>query len=233
MKNYFFISSAAHGVFLAMVVFVGTFLSKPRMSYYAVDLLSGPPPGASSPVEAAPEPVKAPPVADQAPAKPELKTMIKEAIRIKEKEPKKPLPKPAPVPVAAKPVAISGALRSLSGFSNASPTTGAGNLGGSSLVAEASGPAFPFPWYLKAITDKLDAHWKPPQEFQDNTVCQVTFVIARDGAVSGAELRKSSGDSFFDQLAIRAVQNASPMPPLPSGFPEDRLRVHMKFIGKQ
>ena len=58
MKPYFMISSIVHGVFLTLVVIVGTFLSKPRMSYYAVDLFSGPPPGAAV---SAPEPEKTAP----------------------------------------------------------------------------------------------------------------------------------------------------------------------------
>ncbi len=106
------------------------------------------------------------------------------------------------------------------------PGTGAG------IVAEA-GPAFPYPWYLKAIADRLDKQWKPPQEFQADTTCQVTFSIDRAGQISGSELSKSSGDSLFDQLALRAVLYANPLPPLPNGFPEDSLKVHMKFVGKR
>ena len=111
-------------------------------------------------------------------------------------------------------------------------TAGAGATRGWGVVADAGGQAFPFPWYLKSITERLDKAWSPPERFQDDTICQVTFVIGRDGRVSGVTLRKSSGDDFFDQLAIRAVQASDPMPPLPGGFPEDRLMVHMKFIGK-
>lgn len=232
MKSYVITSSLLHGIFLSLAVILGTFLSKPRLSYYAVDLHSGPPPSAAQAV-AESEPEKAPP--PEAPPKPEPKSQIKEAIKIKEKDKKlPPPPKPTAKPVAAKPVAIGNALRSLSGFTNSANTnSSAGNLGGANVTADASGPAFPFPWYLKAISDKLDSVWKPPQEYENDTVCQITFTISRDGGVSGANIRKSSGNSYFDQLAVRAVQAASPMPPLPTGYPEDELRVHMKFIGKQ
>ena len=99
---------------------------------------------------------------------------------------------------------------------------------GASITATASGPSFPYPWYLKAVSDKLDQYWKPSGE----SVCQVRFIIARDGIVSSAVVSKSSGDSYFDQVALRAVQDASPMPPLPNGYPEETLRVFMTFKKK-
>ena len=105
-------------------------------------------------------------------------------------------------------------------------------MGGAGIVAEA-GLAFPYPWYLKAIADRLDKQWHPPQEYAPDTTCQVTFVINRAGEVSGSQLSKSSGDSLFDQLAMRAVLYANPLPPLPNGFPDDTLRVHMKFVGRR
>ena len=119
-----------------------------------------------------------------------------------------------------------------------SPAQNAGRGGGglpgsgSGIVADA-GPAFPYPWYLKAIADRLDKQWHPPQEFQPDTLCQVTFVISRAGQISGSQISKSSGDSLFDQLALRAVLYSNPLPPLPNGFPDDTLKVHMKFVGRR
>ena len=53
------------------------------------------------------------------------------------------------------------------------------------------------------------------------------------GQISGSVLSKSSGDSLFDQLAMRAVLYANPLPPLPNGFPDETLKVHMKFVGRR
>jgi TonB family protein len=78
----------------------------------------------------------------------------------------------------------------------------------------------------------LDKNWKPPREFQSDTVCQIGFTISRDGQVSAAQIEKPSGDTLFDQLAQRAVLYSNPLPPLPEGFPDSTLRVHMKFEGK-
>jgi TonB family protein len=58
-------------------------------------------------------------------------------------------------------------------------------------------------------------------------------VINRRGEISGSQISKSSGDQLFDQLALRAVLYANPLPPLPNGFPDDTLKVHMKFVGRR
>ncbi len=95
-----------------------------------------------------------------------------------------------------------------------------------------TGQPFPFPWYLKTVSDRLDRQWTPPDSASERTLCQVSFVIARDGRISGERISKASDDPFFDQLALRAVQAANPMPALPSGYPEATLNVHMTFKGK-
>ena len=42
MRKYLFVSFSFHSVCLAALIVMGTLLSKPRMSYYAVDLFSLP-----------------------------------------------------------------------------------------------------------------------------------------------------------------------------------------------
>ena len=221
-------------MFLAALVAVGTLLSKPRMSYYAIDVMSSLPAGGATA-----EPTAVPAV-QPAPPAPKVVHMAKvreasvgqeeapdqDTMRLLAKLKKKRLalassPPPAPSPVSSAPEAETPG-RGGSGL----PGSGAG------IVAEA-GPAFPYPWYLKAIADRLDKQWRPPQEFEPDTVCQITFVIDRSGQISESKVSKSSGDTLFDQLALRAVLYANPLVPLPNGFPDDTLKVHMKFVGRR
>jgi periplasmic protein TonB len=242
MKRFVFLSFSGHVALAVTAIVASTLLARPRMSYYAVELFSSMPavsPGGAV-QEPAPAPVPAAKLVPPAPPKPVPKAEApapKDAIRT----PGKAKPKPTPSkPAAAKPqpkssAAFQAAMKALEaeGISGARPRGNAGVAGQSSgLVAEA-GPAFPYPWYLKAIADKLDKQWNPPQEFESDTLCQVTFQIHRSGDISGAAVEKASGDPAFDQLALRAVLYANPLPPLPNGFPEETLRVHMKFVGKR
>ncbi|MBF0274537.1 MAG: energy transducer TonB, partial [Nitrospinae bacterium] len=57
----------------------------------------------------------------------------------------------------------------------------------------------------------------------------VAFVIDREGNVTDKNIEKSSGSQEFDMAALRAIQN-SHFPPLPVGYNEPTLRVHMGFI---
>jgi len=176
-----------------------------------------------------------------APAVEAEKPAPKEAIRVVDKAQKKQPVLPKTEKAKPHSAAFEAAMRAAQGEAptlgggaaagNSGTGVGMSGAGGAGVVGEA-GPAFPYPWYLKAIADKLDKQWHPPQEFQSDTVCTVAFTIHRDGQVSDPSVEKRSGDTFFDQLAERAVLYANPLPPLPAGFPDETLKVHMKFVGK-
>ena len=57
----------------------------------------------------------------------------------------------------------------------------------------------------------------------------VLFEIARDGQVASSKVEQTSGNSWYDQSALRAIVEANPFPPLPEGFPGRSLRVHFGF----
>ena len=236
---------AAHGAFLAALIVVGTLLSKPRMSYYAVDLFSAPAGGGatagpvvspvSAPVAAAPAPkaaIKLPKVAAvHAPRAAEEELPDQDTLRMLAKLKKKRLGI-----IKSQPSSQSEQDSTDSSENTASsPGNGRGGSGlpgsGSGVVG-AAGPNFPFPWYMKAVSSKVDKEWQPPQGSQPGITCVVGFTIHREGRVSGEVIEKRSSDSFFDQLALRAVRNSNPLPPLPSGFPDETLNVHFTFTEK-
>jgi len=215
------------------------------MSYYGIDLMSSMPAGgpdagpAVSPIPTPATAIKAPKVsvpkvvAPPAPRPQEEELPDQDTIRLLAKLKKKRLSHTAKE--AYEPShEIGNAPPQESGGSSSAGNAGKGGMGGtgSGIVADA-GLAFPYPWYLKAIADRLDKQWHPPQEYAPDTLCQVTFVIDRGGQISGSQMSKSSGDAMFDQLALRAVLYANPLPPLPNGFPDETLKVHMKFVGRR
>jgi TonB family protein len=233
MNRYLVFSSAGHVFLITGWLLFGSLLTKPRMSYYSIDLMSSLPAGGPAAGTAAVE--QAPPdvpkeIVPPRPITPERRLPPKEVIKVQGK-PKKITT--APATPRKKGLNLKAALAVL-GENKGTGRSGSGvqGAGGAGIVGDA-GPAFPYPWYLKAIADRLDKQWKPPENFQQDLLCQVAFVIARDGQVSNTNVEKSSGDSTFDQLATRAVLYSNPLPPLPAGFPDDTLRVHMKFVGKQ
>jgi TonB family protein len=116
---------------------------------------------------------------------------------------------------------------------SASGRGGTGLPGSGVGISVGTGPGFPFPWYTKTISGKVDKNWRQPENFAPDTVCEVLFVVDRSGAVSNAKISKHSWDAYFDELALRAVLYSNPFPPLPNGYSDSTLSVHMVFKGRR
>jgi TonB family protein len=103
-------------------------------------------------------------------------------------------------------------------------------------VGEGTGPGtgkgsggFPYSWYLVSVKTKLWREWSRWAGSSQPHNCVVTFSIERDGSVAHASLSQSSGDTFYDQMALRAVNYAAPFPPLPEGYGRGDLDLYVEF----
>jgi TonB family protein len=125
-----------------------------------------------------------------------------------------PPPSPAQAALAGVPVADAG-----SGGAVAAGIVGGGGGGGG---------FGDFAYYRIAIQNKIAANWSPGF-VSGEAKAIVYFRIIRSGRVVGAKVEESSGIPFYDQTALRAVLEASPLPPLPEQFPDDTVGVHFLF----
>jgi TonB family protein len=89
---------------------------------------------------------------------------------------------------------------------------------------------FPYAWYLRQVLQKVEQEWQrqnqpndPPQK------PQVYVEIQRDGSIKPPAIHKSSGNSFYDNAALRAVMAASPFPRLPDDWTKPSLRILFTF----
>ncbi len=90
---------------------------------------------------------------------------------------------------------------------------------------------FPFTYYLRQIQQKVSEQWRAPAAGGATSQRSVVlFEILRDGRIKDPIVEQTSGDSLFDQSAIRAIVEASPFPPLPQDFKASSLRVHFGFV---
>jgi TonB family protein len=88
---------------------------------------------------------------------------------------------------------------------------------------------FPFQWYLSAVQRKVYGQWVQPVSSPQGQRAVITFEIARNGEVTRARIEKTSGDAAYDLSALRAVNAANPLPPLPADFKGSVIRVHFGF----
>ena len=111
------------------------------------------------------------------------------------------------------------------------PRAGGGSQGGRGAdVANVrtEGIEFPFPVYLQNVVRQIALQFKPPPN--SALRAEVSFLIRRDGSVSGLRLSSRSGSFSFDQDAMGAVEAASrSFGPLPQGFTDDVLPVIFSF----
>lgn len=95
---------------------------------------------------------------------------------------------------------------------------------------------FRFAYYLAAIRNKIGSQWVPPPGIDSRgrpVRATLYFRIHRNGQISVAQVEASSGLSFFDQTAMRALLAATPLPPLPAGYENNYLGVHFGFEYQQ
>lgn len=93
-------------------------------------------------------------------------------------------------------------------------------------IAGLDNPAFTYDYYLDRMLAMIEAQWvRPPTEGPVETT--LFFRIARDGSVSELRVAEPSGFRAFDLAAVRAVQNAAPLPPLPRSYRQDSLGVNL------
>jgi TonB family protein len=96
------------------------------------------------------------------------------------------------------------------------------------MVVTVDTPGFPYGYYLRLIQKKVEERWRFPVSGGERSAL-IAFTIRSGGRVAGIFVESGSGDSYFDQTAIRAVAACDPFPPLPRGYPEGELRVHYRF----
>jgi TonB family protein len=88
---------------------------------------------------------------------------------------------------------------------------------------------FPYAWYLRVLVNKINERWDG-QAMPGNQPL-VVFEIDKKGGVNVGQLKieKSSGNPAYDRVALRAIAESSPFPPLPPDFNASYLRVHLQF----
>jgi TonB family protein len=81
--------------------------------------------------------------------------------------------------------------------------------------------------YMNALQRRIKTHWFPPKQKESNHVV-VIFKIHRDGSVEAFRIKQSSGNSEVDAAARKAVEDASPLDPLPPGK-DDSVDIQYSF----
>lgn len=199
-----------------------------KNNVYTIDFVGGPAAVITS--AGAPAAPAAPPAAAAQQAKPAPQAEFDEFGRRRGKHARFVLPRPsllrganARKTAALAPPAPSALSSDQAGAAASAAGPGAG---GSGAGVSADMPNFPYPWYISRVRQMLWSQWQSRRVALPGE-CVIVFSLLRNGSVVDLRTESSSGDSAFDLAALAAVQDAAPYPPLPAGFKEPFLKVHV------
>jgi len=153
----------------------------------------------------------------------------------------KPTPQPgAPTPLLGAP----SPPRVASAPSDQSPTAGMfrrgggggglkggrGGIEGEAIPLDTPDPRYQD--YFNQIRERIKSKWIYPYEASSRGIggeLSIEFGIAKSGELQFIERRRSSGVEMLDDYAMRAVQLASPFPPVPDAISKGGLPIHGIF----
>jgi TonB family protein len=202
-----------------------------------------PPPKAEKPPEPKPPEPKAekppPPAKPKAPD-PEMTAPVPKAPQPAKREPpkreeKKPEPAerpPIPRPPAEATRRPETPARQESERPGSRPGPGAGSgselaLGSGNGMLSLDTANFPYSYYLRQVTGRIEENWMRPQGNLGRVV--VYFRIKRDGTIIEPQIHESSHNKSVDLLAAGAIKRSEPFPPLPIEFGGDYLGIYLCF----
>ncbi|MDR0843112.1 MAG: TonB C-terminal domain-containing protein [Acidobacteriota bacterium] len=90
---------------------------------------------------------------------------------------------------------------------------------------------FPLGDYEEIVVQRVRSKWLIPsnlKQFQRGTT--IIFYIDRNGRCADLRVATSSGSKSLDLAALSAVTESDPFPPLPEGFPGERIGVRLVLI---
>jgi TonB family protein len=88
---------------------------------------------------------------------------------------------------------------------------------------------FPIGDYASIVIERVEGNWMIPSNLRNSQGrTTIVFFIGRDGQYLDAQIVVPSGNPSLDIAALSAIIGSNPFPPLPDGFPSDR--VGAKFV---
>jgi TonB family protein len=102
----------------------------------------------------------------------------------------------------------------------------------SGSISSMSVDEYEYTWYSASVAAILSKNWVrslAPPELRGTRVI-ARFRVYEDGRIDDIILMKKCDIFALDQEVIRAIQNSSPLPPLPKGFQKKSLVAQYEFV---
>jgi outer membrane biosynthesis protein TonB len=89
--------------------------------------------------------------------------------------------------------------------------------------------------YYSMIWTKIKKAWTIPENLlkekeRVDLETIIVVIIERDGKIQKYWFEKKSGNDLYDQMAVRAIKKAEPLPPVPNELSEKTLELGIRFF---
>jgi len=87
--------------------------------------------------------------------------------------------------------------------------------------------------YYSLIWAKIKESWTLPENLLKETVdleATIVIIIERDGKIRRMWFEKKSNNALYDQMAMRAIMKAQPLPPIPKELSDSSLEIGINFF---
>jgi len=116
--------------------------------------------------------------------------------------------------------------------------SGEGKEGAGTKISSHDGAAqgtidLKFQIYYSVIWSKIKDSWVLPEKMTSGRKTLEAIIairIRKDGEIVKVWTEKPSGNTFFDQSALRAIAKANPLPPVPEGYGEEYFELGIRFF---
>lgn len=89
-------------------------------------------------------------------------------------------------------------------------------------------------YYYKVVESKIKEEWTIPENLLKekelvDLEAIIIIIIEGDGKIQKWWFEKKSGNTFYDQSAMRAIKKAEPLPPIPKELNKETLELGIRF----
>jgi TonB family protein len=86
--------------------------------------------------------------------------------------------------------------------------------------------------YYDMIWEKIKKEWTLPGNLpkgKTDLETIIVVIIERDGKIQKSWFEKKSGNAHYDQMSMRAIKKADPLPPIPKEFSDNTFEIGIRF----
>jgi colicin import membrane protein len=89
--------------------------------------------------------------------------------------------------------------------------------------------------YVGIVWSRIQKNWTLPPTLmpKENIETVIAVRIARSGGLELVNFEKRSGNSYFDDAALKTIKKSSPFPPFPSRLSDESIEIGIRFHPSQ